>query len=95
MTTWNCAVVRATARDMDSTPVECGTARAVGVLDCPECGTERSPFRENGEGDVFEFTDVTGLDKPFGTEFVPTPIARLDVHDGAVSGTNEVPERTE
>lgn len=44
---------------------------------------------------MFEFTDVTGLDKPFGTEFVPTPIARLDVHDGAVSGTNEVPERTE
>jgi hypothetical protein len=39
----------------------CGVARAVGVIDCPECGTIRAPFRENGEGVVFDFVDASSV----------------------------------
>lgn len=87
MTTWHCAVEVGTQFDGG----ECGVARAVGMLNCPQCGTERGPFRENGEGPVFDFLNATALD----SEGISALREQLDVRESADSGTTEVPERTE
>lgn len=106
MTTWNCAVIGATSEVDEQLDRECGVARAVGVVDCPQCGTVRAPFRENGEGVVFEFTELRGEGLPeFEYAAVDMDavrrgepaavVARERVRDDDRSGNTEVPERTE
>lgn len=92
MTTWNCAVELSAktgepyADSPDAYPSgECGTPRAVGVVDCPHCRTERAPFRENGEGPVFDL--VKGVDPGTNRDAIVP-----DVRANPLSGTTEVPD---
>jgi hypothetical protein len=92
MTTWNCAATpeRESAPGEPLPSAECGVARAVGVLDCPQCGTVRAPFRENGEGPVFEFVNTS--EPRFNGDHEAIGV---HVRNDVQSGTPEVTERTE
>lgn len=87
MTLWHCAVEVGTEFDGG----ECSVPRAVGVLDCPECGTVRAPFRENGEGPIFDFVQTS--EPRFAGDREAFGVRVRDV-SGTEVGT-EVPEREE
>jgi hypothetical protein len=90
MALWHCAAPVIVDQGVHPVSDECGVARAVGVIDCPQCGTERAPFRENGEGPVFEFVDTSEPRWSGDREALG-----VRVHEDVLSGNTEVPERTE
>jgi hypothetical protein len=96
MTTWVCATeLRVDVPGIGHVDQrECGVARAVGVLDCPQCGTERAPYRENGEGPTFDLKHVSDIDAEVLARFVARTGERIGVREGGRSGTPVVSDRT-